>query len=52
MATDWSITHSPTLRYLLTHLATSLFSPDILSVLKLGLGHPESGRTLAFHTTY
>lgn len=37
MATDWSITHSPTPRYLSTHFDTSLFSPATLSVLKLGL---------------
>jgi hypothetical protein len=35
MATDWSMTHSPTPRYLSTHFVTSLFSPAILSVLKL-----------------
>jgi hypothetical protein len=35
MATDWSITHSPTPRYLSTHVDTSLFSPATLSVLKL-----------------
>ena len=35
MATDWSITHSPTPRYLSTHFPTSLFSPATLSVLKL-----------------
>lgn len=43
MATDWSITHSPMPRYLSTHLATSLFSPEIFSVLKLGLGGPAEG---------
>ena len=37
MATDWSITHSPTPRYLLTHFEISLLSPATLSVLKLGL---------------
>jgi hypothetical protein len=47
MATDWSITHSPTLRYLSTHLPTSLFSPEIFSDLKLGLGNPEVGSLLA-----
>ena len=37
MATDWSITHSPTPRYLSTHFDISLLSPATLSVLKLGL---------------
>lgn len=37
MATDWSITHSPTPRYLLIHFVISLFSPATLSVLKLSL---------------
>lgn len=35
MATDWSITHSPTPRYLSIHFETSLFSPATLSLLKL-----------------
>ena len=35
IATDWSITHSPTPRYLSIHFDTSLFSPDALSVLNL-----------------
>ena len=39
----WSITHSPTPRYLSIHLAISLFSPEALSVLKLGLGVPDGG---------
>jgi hypothetical protein len=44
MATDWSITHSPTPRYLSTHFDTSLFSPATLSVLKLGLERsPKAG---------
>lgn len=46
MATDWSITHSPTPRYLSIHLDTSLFSPATLSVLKLGLGDPATGHQL------
>lgn len=36
-ATDWSMTHSPTPRYLSIHLFMSLFSPEAFSVLKLGL---------------
>jgi hypothetical protein len=48
MATDWSITHSPTPRYLSTHFDTSLFSPATLSVLKLGLdGSPNAGATVS-----
>ena len=44
MATDWSITHSPTPRYLSTHFVTSLLSPATFSVLKLGLdGSPDAG---------
>ena len=44
MATDWSITHSPTPRYLSTHFVISLLSPETFSVLKLGLdGSPEAG---------
>lgn len=42
MATDWSITHSPTPRYLSIHFCISLFSPTAFSVLKLGLGDPPS----------
>ena len=42
-ATDWSMTHSPILRYLLTHFVVSLLSPAILSVLKLGLAVPDRG---------
>lgn len=34
----WSMTHSPTPRYLSTHFVTSWLSPETLSVLKLGLG--------------
>lgn len=49
MATDWSITHSPTPRYLSTHFDTSLFSPATLSVLKLGLdGSPSKGWAVSF----
>lgn len=44
IATDWSITHSPTPRYLSTHFVISLLSPETLSVLKLGLDEsPEAG---------
>ena len=35
MATDWSITHSPTPRYLSIQPETSLLSPDTRSVLSL-----------------
>ena len=37
------MTHSPMLRYLLTHFVVSLLSPAILSVLKLGLAVPDRG---------
>lgn len=35
IATDWSMTHSPMPRYLLSHLLASLLSPATFSVLKL-----------------
>jgi hypothetical protein len=43
MAMDWSITHSPTPRYLSTHFLISLFSEPNLSVLTLYLTGPQSG---------
>ena len=49
MATDWSMTHSPTLRYLVTHLVTSLSSLPTFSVLKLGLADPRLGHPLALY---
>jgi len=43
MAMDWSITHSPTPRYLSNHFLISLLSEPNLSVLTLGLTHPRGG---------
>lgn len=42
MATPWSITHSPTPRYLLIHFESSVFSPDTFSVLNLYRSDDES----------
>ena len=48
-ATDWSITHSPTPRYLLIHFDMSLFSPETSLVLRLFVGsqHPDLGYTVS-----
>lgn len=41
MATDWSMTHSPTPRYLSIHTETSLLSPVACLVLRLGFACPQ-----------